>query len=210
VRDTGAGIPPHVINRIFEPFFTTKPVGVGTGLGLSICHGTITALGGTITVRSAPGEGSVFRVVIPAAELGRRRWVSRSTPPPAPRARRPRVLLVDDEPLIAGALQRALGDYEVHVATSAQDALDRLLAGERFDVILCDLLMPGMTGMDLSDELARAYPSQGARMIFITGGAFTERARDFLERTSQPCLDKPFDLAQIRAVIAEMAAKRSG
>jgi PAS domain S-box-containing protein len=209
VRDTGAGIPAHLINRIFEPFFTTKPVGVGTGLGLSICHGTITALGGVISVRSAPGEGSVFRVVIPAAEIGRRRWVSHTSPPSTPKARRPRVLLVDDEPLIAGALQRALGDYEVHVAASAQDALDRLLAGERFDVILCDLLMPGMTGMDLCDELGRAFPGQAARMVFITGGAFTDRARDFLGRTTQPCLDKPFDLGRIRAVIGEMAAKRA-
>ena len=149
-------------------------------------------------------------MAIPAAELGRRRWTSRSSPPAAGRAPRARVLLVDDEPLIAGALQRALGDYEIDVAASAQDALNRLLAGERFDVILCDLLMPGMTGMDLSDELGRSFPGQAARMIFITGGAFTDRARTFLERSSQPCLDKPFELPQIRAVIGEMATKRGG
>ena len=135
VRDTGSGIPEDVVGRIFEPFFTTKPVGLGTGLGLSICHGTITALGGEITVRSPRrAQGSVFRVAIPAAEprpapldVAAAPARGQKAPVPARPARRRRA--ADRR-----RPQRALGDYEVHVAASAQDALDRLLAGERFDV----------------------------------------------------------------------------
>ena len=161
VRDTGTGIPEEVLGRIFEPFFTTKPVGLGTGLGLSICHGTVTALSGEITVRSTPGAGSVFRVVIPAATRGRRSPAGRVGAGKSPDAKRARILLVDDEPMILESLRRALARYVVQTLTRAREALERIVAGERFDVILCDLLMPGMSGMELGEELSRAAPRAG-------------------------------------------------
>jgi signal transduction histidine kinase/CheY-like chemotaxis protein len=200
IRDTGCGIPPENLKRIFDPFFTTKPPGVGTGLGLSICHGIVSALGGEIEVESVPGRGSTFRVVLPAAD-------------PAVEARRPesvvearprgRILDVDDEPLVGTVIQRTLqGQHDVTVVSSARAALERLDAGERFDLVLTDLLMPEMSGMDLHRELVRRDPDLARRTVFLTGGAFTPAAREFLERESVECVEKPFELAPFRALLA--------
>ena len=204
VRDSGSGIPEEVLGRIFEPFFTTKAVGLGTGLGLSICHGTITALGGEITVRSTPNAGSVFRVAIPAADLPRRQAPA-PEPPPSTRRVRARILVVDDEPLIVDALKRTLAHHDVEVSTGAREALDRILAGERYDVILCDLLMPGMTGMELGDALARELPEQAERVVFMTGGAFTAAAKEFLDRVPNPRIEKPLDLGRLDSLIRGIA-----
>jgi len=211
VRDTGSGIPEDLVGRIFEPFFTTKPMDLGSGLGLSICHGIVTALGGEITVRSAPGAGSVFRVAIPAASVGRHRSEPRSPVPPpwTPGARRVRVLIVDDEPLIGRSLERAMSEHDVRAVVRAREALDAVLAGEHFDVILCDLLMPGMTGMDLHEALSSAAPDHARRMVFMTGGAFTARAASFLERVSNPRMEKPLDMPRLLAIVDETAGRRS-
>lgn len=200
IADTGSGIAPEVLPRLFTPFFTTKPVGVGTGLGLSICRQIVAGYNGSIEVAARPGGGSVFRVVLPPAR------VSVEPPPPAvgvvPAHRRGRILVVDDEPMIAKVVQRILmGEHDVTALTSAQVALESLIAGDRFDVILCDLMMPQMTGMDLHAEISRVSPEQADRMIFVTGGAFTERARDFLSSTSNLCVDKPFDRALLRTTV---------
>ncbi len=207
VKDTGSGIPEEVLGRIFEPFFTTKPAGLGTGLGLSICHGTVTALGGEITVRSTPGVGSVFRVTIPPATRHQRPPSWRAVPPRGAEGRRARVLLVDDEPMILESLRRALARHEVLALTRAREALDRIVAGERFDVIFCDLIMPGMSGMELLRGASRAVPEQAARIVFTTGGAFTARAREFLDRAKNPCIEKPFDLRRLHALIQEIAGE---
>jgi PAS domain S-box-containing protein len=211
VRDTGSGIPEDLVGRIFEPFFTTKPMDLGTGLGLSICHGIVSALGGEITVRSAPGAGSVFRVSIPAASVSRQRAAPGSPLPPpwTPGARKVRILIVDDEPLIGRSLARALDEHEVRAVVRARDALDAVLAGEVFDVILCDLLMPGMTGMDLHDALTSAAPDQARRMVFMTGGAFTARASAFLERVPNARVEKPLDMPRLRAIVEETAGRKS-
>jgi PAS domain S-box-containing protein len=207
VRDTGPGIAADIVARIFDPFFTTKPEG-GTGLGLWICKGILAALGGEVTVESQVGRGSLFRVTLPAAPLDAR---------PVPAIRRgegtivdaerrgERVLVIDDEPMILGALKRALGaDYQVTCAGDGRSALDRFVAGERFDVVLCDLMMPELTGMDLHGELARIAPAQLDRMIFITGGAFTPKAREFLDRVPNARVDKPVDVQSLRALIRNL------
>ena len=202
VADTGAGIPPEHLPRIFDPFFTTKPVGVGIGLGLSICHRIVTALGGEIAVESEVGKGSRFRVLPPAPRTARRRRAPSGAPA---RPERARILVVDDEPLVGVAIERFLGRrHDVARFTSAAEALGLLDAGERFDVILCDLMMPDMTGMDLHARLAEARPDQAARMVFMTGGAFTDRARRFLEATKNPTLTKPFDVADLDRTIADV------
>lgn len=208
VRDTGCGIPDEIADRIFDPFFTTKPTGAGKGLGLSICHGAVTALGGEIAVRPGAERGTVVRVAIPRAELGAPRAPRRISGPML--AVRPgRVLVVDDEPHIVSSLRRALMGHDVRVVTRSREALDLVLAGERFDAILCDLMMPVMTGMDLAHELERVAPDQAARMVFVTGGAFTARAREFLEHTTNPRLEKPLDLERLHAVIADLVRKKS-
>ncbi|MDY7228542.1 ATP-binding protein [Hyalangium rubrum] len=200
VQDTGSGMPPEVLERIFDPFFTTKPVGVGTGLGLSICHGIITSLGGRISVESTPGRGTTFTVTLPATEV---RPAPRP-PTPAPiRSGRVRVLLIDDEPMLMASLRRALrADFEVSTS-SGSEALSRLLAGEEFDALVCDLSMPDISGMDLYARLQEQRPDQAARMIFLTGGAFTPRAQEFIAG-ARYWLDKPVDLPRLRTLLGEV------
>jgi CheY-like chemotaxis protein len=202
VRDTGAGIPDEVRAHIFEPFFTTKPIGVGTGLGLAICHGIVTALGGDIDLEPNGARGTIVRVVLPASsdEAGE---VAAAAPALAS-PRRGRILIVEDEPFIARTLKRLFGEHDVAIAGDGRAALAALRAAPApFDVILCDLMMPGMNGMDLHDELARTTPEVAERIIFLTGGAFTPRARDFLERVANPRIEKPFDPAALRALVRE-------
>ena len=205
MSDNGPGIPADVRSRIFDPFFTTKPVGLGLGLGLSICHGIVTNHGGTITVDSAPGRGSTFRIVLPARP---RRDGARSAPrerrPPRPRrptARR-RVLVIDDEPALAAMIRRVLAkECDVDLAVDAREGLERLGAAT-YDVVLCDLMMPDMTGMDLYAEVARRHPGVERRFIFMTGGAFTPRATEFLAQVSNRRLEKPFETAVLKAAVA--------
>ena len=118
--------------------------------------------------------------------------------------RRGKVLVIDDEPLIAKAVERTLGrDHDVASERMAQKALDRIVAGERFDVILCDVMMPEMTGMDFHLELTRLVPEQVPAVVFLTGGAFTPRARDYLDEVASPRIDKPFDGGELRDMVAK-------
>jgi CheY-like chemotaxis protein/anti-sigma regulatory factor (Ser/Thr protein kinase) len=206
VHDNGFGIPPELIDRVFDPFFTTKPTGVGTGLGLPICQSIVKSLGGEIGVESSPGEGTVFRVTLPAQPRATK--LLTPTPMPAPvEPGRARVLVVDDELALASMLQRVLEDeHEVHVRTTAHEALELLTSGEEFDVVLCDLLMPAMSGMDLYRELKRYRPGLEDRMVFMTGGAFTPRAAEFLGLVSNRRIEKPFDLSQVRRLVRELAS----
>ena len=199
VADTGKGIPAEVRARIFEPFYTTKPVGVGTGLGLSICHGIVHSVGGNITVDSAPGKGTSFRVRLPIAVTAVRAAEPEAPEPVPPSARD--ILIVDNEPLLARALRRVLAPHRVIAETSGQKALLRLAAGERFDLVLCDMMMPEMSGPDVFAEIRRIAPDQADRVVFVTGGAFTDSARDFLASTTQRALEKPADADAIRAIL---------
>lgn len=203
VRDTGMGIPAENLTRIFDAFFTTKPVGVGTGLGLSICHRIISGLGGELEVESEIGKGTVFRVVLPPAKNAAPEPKPPSVAPPSS-TRRGRVLVVDDEPMIATAVSRTLAfEHEVVVSTDAATALQRIVGGERFDVVLCDLMMPQMTGMDLHAALLEQVPEQAECMIFLSGGAFTAAARTFLDEVPNQRLEKPFEARQLLALVNE-------
>ena len=224
VRDSGPGIRPELLARIFEPFFTTKLDGVGTGLGLAIVHSIVTAAGGQVTVESQVGHGSTFRVRLPPSQGGHAAEPSPPEPasaapgppgapaPPGPTEVRadaqwvvPRLLVVDDDPLVGRSIVRSLGrTYRVELAGAAREALARIEAGERYDAILSDLMMPEMTGMELHARLAAMEPAQAARMIFITGGAFTPGAEAFLRAMPNPALEKPFDLALVRAAVARV------
>jgi len=207
VQDTGAGIPAEALGQVFDPFFTTKPVGFGTGLGLSICHTIVTGLGGAIEVQSAVGQGSTFRVLLPL-----HREVTGGRAPPRrvlEAARRARILLVDDEPFFVSAMCRVLEEeHDVIGTTSARDALSRLSAdtASAFDLILCDLMMSEMSGIELFGELVRRSPEIARRVVFMTGGAFTPRARAFLQAIPNRCVEKPLDLETIDDLIREQAA----
>jgi PAS domain S-box-containing protein len=204
VRDSGEGIPAEILSRIFDPFFTTKPSGVGTGLGLWICQGILAPLGGTLEVESEVGRGSLFRVTLPVFDPApaRERGAARGA---EAELRGARILVVDDEPLILGALRRALdAEYQVTCCKDGREALQRLRAGERFDVILSDLMMPELSGMELHAEIGRLTPDLTERMIFVTGGAFTPKAREFLERIPNARVEKPVDFQNLRILIRNM------
>ncbi|HVV82252.1 MAG TPA: ATP-binding protein [Kofleriaceae bacterium] len=188
VADTGAGIAAEHLGRVFDPFFTTRPVGSGTGLGLSICHGIVQKLGGEITIASELGRGTVVSIVLPAAVVERP-----STP---------RVLVIDDEAPIGRLVKRMLPGAEVVALTSARDGLAMLRGRERFDLVLCDLMMPDMTGIELHDELRRTAPDLLRHVFFMTGGAFTARAREFLDSIGSAHIDKPLDPSTVRALLA--------
>lgn len=162
VSDTGRGIAPENLSRVFDPFFTTEPQN-GSGLGLAISHGTVKSLGGEIAVTSEPGRGTTFRVVLRPAE----RWPA-STPPGrdgGPPTRRRRVLVIDDDRLIGEAIASALSEtHDVEIVTEVCRALDRITAGERYDVVVCELMMPVMTGMDLLRH-DRAPRSEARRVL---------------------------------------------
>src|SRR6185369_11360742 len=165
VRDTGSGIPDALRERIFEPFFSTKAPGTGTGLGLSICHGIITAMGGEINVDSEPGKGTVFRIFLPAARP--RAWM-RALPVEPEAPVRGRILVIDDEEMILRMITRTLREHEVHCTASAREALSWIDAGREFDLILSDLMMPTMSGMEFYQELVARHPEQASRVIFVT------------------------------------------
>jgi signal transduction histidine kinase/CheY-like chemotaxis protein len=197
VTDTGCGIQPEDLGRIFDPFFTTKRG--GTGLGLAICHGIVTGLGGEMSVTSSPGQGATITIILPTEKTEENSGASLvPTPPPE----RQRILIIDDEVKIGIALARALEqEHDVVSLTSAIEALERLVAGERFDLILCDLMMPSMSGMDFYARLETDAPAQVSRVVFTTGVAFTPKLRAFLDRIPNPRLGKPIEIGRLRALI---------
>ena len=206
VRDTGPGISAEHLARIFDPFFTTKPVGVGTGLGLWICQGIVSSLGGQISAENVPGGGAAFRVTLPAnaGATGEAEAAAPAQPLPRTDAPRLRVLVGDDEAAIGRTLAIGLADeFDVTTATSGREGLELLSWSDRFDVVLCDLMMPDVSGMDLYDRVAGASARLRSRFVFVTGGAFTERARAFVQRGSAPVLEKPFDLTRLSAVLRD-------
>ena len=200
VADNGKGMTEDQARRVFDPFFTTRPVGAGQGLGLSVCLGIVRGLGGRIDVETREGKGSLFRVVLPEAPTAPAERPDEATPPA--RTGKPRVLVIDDEPLLVRSYARMLSsDHEITTETDPVTALQRLRRGELFDAILCDIMMPQMSGMDLHEDLRRDRPDLASKMGFLTGGAFTKRARDFLHARPDHSLEKPFGAEALRALI---------
>jgi PAS domain S-box-containing protein len=212
VVDTGCGMSPETLGRSEEPFFTTKAPGVGTGLGLPICRKIVSEAGGRMEIESTPGKGTLVRVILPAATapVSTGEPGSGGTVIAAPR--RARVLVVDDEEMIGQLLRRALeSEHEVEVEASGRKAVARIAAGERFDVVLCDLMMPEVSGMEVHREVTKLQPRLAADFVFMSGGAFTPEARAFLDRVPNARIDKPFDLLDLRnAVNARLRPASAG
>jgi two-component system, cell cycle sensor histidine kinase and response regulator CckA len=208
VRDTGVGIAAEDLPRIFEPFFTTKPTGVGAGLGLSISHAIVTAYGGTLMAERLSPRGALLRVELPASgEVGA---------PASPlgsrvsEAQRARLLIVDDEPRMARVIGELLSPHEVMLVHSGREAIAHLAKDTSFDAVVCDLQMNDGNGVDVYDYLRERAPDLARRTIFTTGGAFTARAREFLDRCPQPVLEKPFEAARLAMLVNEMACRAAG
>ncbi len=207
VEDTGAGMPADVRARVFEPFFTTKPAGEGTGLGLWICHGIVEQLGGRIEIASEVGKGTRVTVLLPPWQPDHREPARASEPPRASASVRGRLLVVDDEPSVARVLRNALAEeHEVVLASDGAKAIEILGRDDAFDLVLCDLMMPEVSGMDVHAFLRERGSKLAGRMIFVTGGAFTARAREFLAAEQPPRVDKPFDVDQLRSYVRESVA----
>jgi two-component system NtrC family sensor kinase len=203
VTDSGPGISDELAARVFEPFFTTKPEGQGTGLGLSICQGIVKEHGGRLTLETRPGAGATFTVELPLAAPAPRPDVS---PAPLAESRPLRILVVDDEPHILHYMRATLESWghTVEVASDGAYALERALAGP-FDVIICDLRMPHLSGRDMYLKLARHDPRAAERIIFATGDTVRGDTLQFLQRLGRPYLHKPFTLAELRAALGHHA-----
>lgn len=208
VEDTGCGIPREVIGRVFDPFFTTKPVGTGTGLGLAICHEIIAAFGGEIGVESEVGQGSRFTVRLrPSHAAGApSAGASSRSAPERPVRRRTRILVVDDEQLVAEAIVRVLSEeHEVVAVGSGRVALGRV-GEERFDAVVCDILMPEMSGGEFWAELRRRNAALAARTVVVTGAGLLEDARSAMGEFEGPIVEKPFTAADLRAAVSRVLA----
>lgn len=202
IADTGAGIAPAHQGHVFDPFFTTK--GMGTGLGLSICHGIVTQCGGEISFESTLGAGTTFRVALPPSTA---EPVKAQTPE---RDRgRGRVLIIDDEPELLRSLDALIGDeHEVVTVSSGRQALELLRSDRGFDVILTDLMMADVTGMELYETVRTDYPGLEHQFVFMTGGAFTRGSSTLLATVSNRCLAKPFDADELLRTVGELVDKR--
>jgi two-component system, cell cycle sensor histidine kinase and response regulator CckA len=217
VADDGVGIAPEDLPYVFEPFFATerrgwapgdpcRPEHGGAGLGLAICRNIVTALGGTITVSSEPEAGTRFTVTLQAAGIeipvegnradSRERVMSRA-----------RILIIDDEPLLGQTLRFAFQDkHDVEVAASGREALERLATDSNFDLVLCDLMMPDVSGEHVYRSVSEHSPGLLPRFVFMTGGAFTERAQEFLAQFNGRQLEKPFNIDEVESLLSELSA----
>jgi nitrogen-specific signal transduction histidine kinase/CheY-like chemotaxis protein len=201
ISDSGSGIPAEQIDRIFDPFFTTKPVGVGTGLGLWVCQNLLQDMGGDIRVESEEGVGTTFFIRMPATDQVVKEEAP-TRPDPLDTRVRNRLLVVDDEPAIAELLGEILDHHEVHLAHSGTEALDQL-RNRSFDLVLCDLMMPDLSGIQVYEASSEQANGTPPRFVFLTGGAVTDTAKRFLSETHHRVITKPFRPALVRQVISE-------
>ncbi len=204
VTDTGVGISAEHLPKVFEPFFTTKPAGEGTGLGLSICHRLIHAMGGRIQVSSEEGRGSRFSVFLGVAAAQREVDAPTSDLPSAT-LRRLRLLIIDDEVLVARAVRRMFDkEFRVEIALDGKAALEKLEQAD-YDVILCDVMMPGIGGLDVFRQVRSNNEMLAGRFVFATGGLFSQELSDAVRRLSNMIVEKPFDPDELRRVIEAAA-----
>jgi CheY-like chemotaxis protein len=229
VEDTGPGIPANIMDRIFEPFFTTKPLGEGTGLGLSVTLGIVQQLGGRIVADNRPsaeGGGARFTVTLPISGVPIAEpavaQVQRVVIPPTPRHTpvveepkdaKPRVLIIDDESSIRAALRRFFTrrGWTVEEAADGAAGLARIEeAGSEFTVVMSDLKMPGLSGVELHDHLAATTPHILERVIFSTGDVASKDAAEFVRRTHCTVLQKPFELRALETLVNRMREVASG
>ncbi|MBK8255098.1 MAG: PAS domain S-box protein [Polyangiaceae bacterium] len=210
ISDTGHGIAPENLPRLFDPFFTTKQKGQGSGLGLSICRDILGSHGGSIDVKSQLGKGSEFILRLPIGNSD-----DRPTPNPVSsrshtyEEKKARVLVVDDEETLRATLQVLLEEhFDVTLVESGKHAFEVLQSDRTFDAILCDLMMPEVSGMAVHAWVAHNAPELLDAMVFMTGGAFTKHAAEFLESVPNKHIEKPFDVTDLRNVLQSVARRR--
>jgi PAS domain S-box-containing protein len=206
ISDTGSGMPEHVRKRIFEPFFTTKPVGEGTGIGLAISNDIVASFGGEIVVESEVGRGTTFRVRLrqanedPPSRPGR--VIREDSGMRAQASSGMRVLVVDDEPLIREMVCDALSQHEVTAVSNGREALAEILDKD-WDLVLCDMILPELSGLDLYRELEQRRPAMLDKLVFMTGGEFSRRGPRLPSGSRVRRLEKPFSIKTLRALVRD-------
>jgi signal transduction histidine kinase len=213
VTDTGVGIPPDLQARVFDPFFTTKGKVKGTGIGLTVSRNIVLEHGGQMDLRSRPGAGTTFRVSLLARRDGDTTTLGAADPeapsgppPPATEKALSRVLVVDDDPLVLAAMARMLAqEFGVEKATSPREALALLSSRPRFDVVVCDVVMPEMTGMQFCAEAEHLQPGVSDSMVFVTGAVLMPEVQAFREQSQHAWVEKPFSLQDLLGAVRKAA-----
>jgi PAS domain S-box-containing protein len=208
-KDNGPGISKENLETIFDPFFTTREVGQGTGLGLSVCHGIITEHKGKIWAESEPGKGATFIIELPLiTEEGQIQPAEPATEEPA-KVTKAKILVVDDEPVIRQFISQVLGEegHTVETVDNAASAL-KMVNNKRYRLILLDIKMPGMSGIELYKRFQKIAPSLTKRIVFVTGDVMGKRTLAFLNKTKTPYMMKPFDAKELRTEINRILAKK--
>jgi len=186
---------------MFEPFFTTKSAQQGTGLGLFVCKQIVERMRGRIAVVSTGVRGTKLAVTLPRRSAPLPQPAAESVRAPA--ADRLRVLVIDDEPHVRRAIRNVLAsEHDVEVVGDGEAAL-AMLATAQYDVILCDLMMPQLTGRDVYEQIRARWPGLERRIVFITGGAFVPALAAFLDSVDNPTLLKPFTIEGIREIVRQ-------
>jgi len=200
--DDGAGIGKENLDKIFNPFFTTKEVGNGTGLGLSVCHGIITQHKGRIYAQSELGKGATFVIELPVVAEPAQADKATETPKKSQKPRESKILVVDDEAAILTFLRRLLTDmgHNVETINNADTALERLKT-ERYSLILLDIKLPGMSGIELYQQIEKIAPALTRRVMFITGDIMEGTTHDFLEKAGVPHITKPIDIEELKKMM---------
>ncbi len=201
--DDGPGIPEENMKRLFEPFFTTREVGQGTGLGLSICYGIVTEHGGKIYARSKLGEGATFNVELPIISINEAPGAVQPQPAESEKAASSRILVVDDEPMVQRYLVRILTDdgHTVDTVDNASDALTKLKSND-YRLIILDIKLPGMTGIELYNRIKKETPSLTEKIVVITGDVMGEDTQNFLSANKATYIVKPFNFEQLQKTLS--------
>ncbi len=208
VHDTGCGIPERDREKIFEAYYTTKEHSLGTGLGLPICREIAALHEGKLEFESTVGEGTTFTLTLPVKSTLRAPVAAPTEARPAEAAegsKRLRVLLIDDEPLLLKSLARMLHSHHDVVAATGGALGVEALAKQDFDVIICDLMMPEVDGLHVYEKLQEKYPQLVDKLVYLSGGVFTDRMSSFLDNTKPRLLDKPVSRDALLDAIEELA-----
>lgn len=198
IDDTGTGVPEEHQDLIFKPFFSTRPKNEATGVGLSLAFAIIQAHGGTLELTPRKGPGSRFTITLPLSKQLQNLAQHKD-----------KILLVDDDPSILKAFERALRkSYEVVTASNGTAALELLERSNDFDLVVCDLSMPHPDGIAIHQALSQSVPELARSMMFCTGGTFEERTTQFLQKVDNPCMEKTLPPSQMVQKIALAIERR--
>ncbi len=203
-QDSGPGISSDNLKKIFDPFFTTKPAGKGTGLGLSLCYGIMREHGGSIHVESEKGKGALFRLELPITEDPRSLTKEPGIPEQGKKAgkRSLDILIIDDEEMIIELLFEYLTDlgHNIETAATGEAALEKII-NRNYDLIFCDMKMPGLNGQELYKRIKEQKPEAAPKIVFSTGDTLTQNVRDFFKETGNLFISKPFNFQNILGIV---------